>query len=111
MFNSKTLIQQTRIDSAVTAAQSLPDLIGKLEAIDPVLASQLSGKALLASRTPWGVLASGIVGWIVAHYGLGLDEATTNSIAGLFVLIGSFAMRYITRTPITSITIPSKVTT
>jgi hypothetical protein len=91
------------IDEAVAEARSLPDLINRLEQLDPALALQLTGKALIYAKTPWGALASGIIGFLVAHYSLGFDPATTNFVAGLSVLVGSYIMRYITSVPITGI--------
>ena len=91
------------IDEAIEEAKNLPDLITKFRQIDPALAQQLTGKALLASRSPWGVLLSAIVGWLVTHYGLGWSDDTVASVVGLIILGASYGMRYITRTPITSI--------
>ncbi len=76
---------------------------------DPkALAEQLTGKALIASKTPWGTLAGGIVGFLVARYGLGWDQGTQTLVAGAGVLVGSYIMRWITTSPITSM-IKSKV--
>ena len=89
------------VDSAVAAAQSLPDLVGKLETVAPALAEQLTSKPLLASRTPWGTLLGAGVAWASARYGLGLDPNATALVAGMGVLAGSYAMRYVTRRPVT----------
>ena len=76
------------------------ELIAQLQAANPVLAEQLTAKPLLASRTPWGVLASYALGVGLARYGLALDPTTTQVVAGGFVLAGSYAMRSITRRPV-----------
>lgn len=95
--------QSSLIDIAIQDAKNLPDLIAKLEKIDPTLAQQFSGKALLASRSPWGVLVSAILGWLVTHYGLGWSDDTVAIVDGLIILASSYGMRYITRAPITSV--------
>ena len=87
-------------DQVIADAKSLPDLIAKAQTVDPALAEQLTAKSLAASKTPWGTLASGIIGWLVAHYGLGWDSATCDLVAGGAVLLGSYAMRYVTKSPI-----------
>jgi hypothetical protein len=69
------------------------------EAIDP----GVTGKALIASKTPWGVLAAYGLTFLGAHFGLGLDADTTAVLAGVAVLVGSYAMRYITSKPITGL--------
>lgn len=74
-------------------------LIGAVAEVPP----NLQGKALIASKTPWGVLASYAVGFLAARYGLGLDDASTQVVAGGAVLAGSYAMRYITSSPITGL--------
>lgn len=91
------------VNAAVARAQSLPGLVAELRQIDPALAGQLTGKTLLASRSPWGTLAAGLVGYVSARYGLGFDETTTGLVAGASVLVGSYAMRLLTRQPITGI--------
>lgn len=87
----------------VAAANSLPDLISKAETFDPDLAEQLRGKALIASKTPWGTVLGGIIAWVVAHYGLNVDPGTQTVIAGLGVLAASYIMRYITKGPVTGV--------
>lgn len=79
--------------STVAAADTV------VEAVDP----GITGKALVASKTPWGVLAAYGVTFLGAHYGLGLDPGTTGVVAGAAVLAGSYAMRYITSVPITGL--------
>lgn len=91
------------VNAAVLTATSLPDLVNKLNTIDPALGDQITGKALIASKTPWGVLAAYGVAYISTRYGLGWSETTTNLVAGGFVLIASFGMRYVSNHPITSL--------
>jgi len=61
------------------------------------------GKALIASKSPWGALLGGGIGWAVAYYGLQLDPVACNTLAGGAVLLGGYAMRYITSEPIVGI--------
>ena len=91
------------VNEAIATAKSLPNLIANLYALDPALATQLETKPLLASRTPWGTLAAGMVGWISSRYGFGFDETTCSLIAGLAVLLGSYAMRSVTKQPVAGI--------
>lgn len=90
-------------DRLIADAKSLPDLVAKAQRFDPALAQQLTGKVLLASKTPWGVLVSGAVGWAVSRYGLGWDGATTDLVAGAAVVLGAYAMRKISSGPITGL--------
>lgn len=90
-------------DQIIADAKSLPDLINTAKSVDPQLAASLTPKALLASKSPAGTLASGIVAWLVPRYGLGWDQATCDLVAGAAVLAGGYAMRYITTSPISGI--------
>lgn len=93
----------TRADQAVAAARDLPDLIAKASALDPALAQKFTGQALLASRSPWGTLAGGVVAWLASRYGLGWDSATCDLVAGAGVLLGAFVMRWVTQLPVTGV--------
>lgn len=88
------------VNAAVAAARSLPDLVGRLSAIDPALAVQLQTKLIWQSKTPWGVLLIYALTWLSARYGLQLDPAATQLVAGAGVLLGSFVMRLVTRQPV-----------
>jgi hypothetical protein len=70
----------------------------------------ITGKALIASRTPWGTIAGGIVAWVVTRYGLNWDQSTCNLVTGLAVIAASYGMRYITSQPITGILTAKPVT-
>lgn len=101
--NVTTGAPTTPADQVVAVAKDLPDLISKASTFDPALAAKFTGQSLAASRTPWGTLAGGIVGWLVAREGLGWDQATCDFVAGACVFLASYAMRYITANPITGI--------
>lgn len=62
-----------------------------------------TGKALIASRSPWGTFAGAGITWLVTHYGFGWDQAMSNLLAGAAVVVASYGMRYITKEPITGI--------
>jgi len=64
---------------------------------------EFAGKALIASRSPWGTIAGGIIAWLVARYGLDWDSDTCNLVAGAGVVLASYGMRYIASGPITGI--------
>lgn len=91
------------VNAAVSTAKDLPDLVDKLNRIDPAMAQQITGKALIASKTPWGVVAAGAVAYISSRYGLGWSENVTDLVAGGFVLVASYGMRYLSSHPITSL--------
>ncbi len=100
-FGKSTL--KTAETAAVREAKDLPDLIRKLEAVNPALAAQFVGKSLAASRTPWGTLLLPVVAYLAARYGLGWTPDIDALVAGVAVLVGSYAMRFMTSTPITSL--------
>ncbi|HXT81395.1 MAG TPA: hypothetical protein VN702_17655 [Acetobacteraceae bacterium] len=89
------------VNAAITAARDMPSLIANLKTVDPALAAPLEGKALLASKTPWGTLAVAVVSWAASRYGFGWDDQTCALIAGLGIVGGSYLMRALTSSPIT----------
>jgi hypothetical protein len=91
------------VNEAIAAANSLPNLIANLHALNPELADQLESKPLLASRSPWGTLAAGVIAWASTRYGFGFDETTCSLVSGIAVLIGSYSMRAITKKPVAGI--------
>ena len=91
------------VTDAVAAAKDLPDLVNKLQVVDPALAQQIEGKALAASTTPIGTFLVPALVWLAARYGLGWDATMCSWIAGGLVLIGTYVMRYITTSPIAGI--------
>lgn len=105
----KDPVKNAVVNNAVKAAQDLPDLVAKLKAIDPSLAAQLTGKALAASRSPWGVFLALLISWIGAKYGFHLEKVMIStdpdvSLAQIIdagcVILGSYVMRYVTTSPI-----------
>ena len=94
------LTSTAAVNGAIAAARSLPNLIANLYALDPALATQLESKPLLASKTPWGTLGAGVVAWLSSRYGFGFDETTCGLVSGVAVLLGSYAMRAVTKQPI-----------
>jgi len=99
--NNATVVAKLATNEAVRVAQDLPDLVQKLKVVDPTLAGTIEGKALLASKSPWGTLAAGVIGYLASRYGLGWNEATDSLVAGACVLLGSYAMRLVTSGAIT----------
>ena len=90
-------------NAAVREARDLPDLIRRLEVANPALAAQFVGKSLAASKTPWGTLLLPVVAYLAARYGFGWTPDIDALVAGVAVLVGSYAMRCLTATPITSL--------
>lgn len=100
-------VRGLKLDNSVRASMSLGDLIQAWERIAPDLAEALKGKPLIASKTPWGVIACYIVGVVLGDFGLGMSEAGTQVLAGGLVLVGSYAMRYFTKSRINGIVQPT----
>ncbi len=90
-------------NAAIREARDLPDLINRLESASPALAAQLVGKSLAASRTPWGTLLLPVVAYLATRYGLGWTPDIDALVAGVAVLVGSYAIRAATRVPITGV--------
>ena len=99
------------VNQVVADARSLPELVRGFERTSPDLAKSIEGKSLIASRTPWGVLLAGAIGWAAARYGLGWDSNTVDLVAGLAVLAGGYAMRYVTTGPIRGLLVHQSVKT
>ena len=109
---------QAAINDAVKAAQNLPDLVAKVQTLDPAFADAITGKALAASKSPWGTLLCSAVAWLAAKYGLTCTAAaaaatscwsadTVNLVGGLAAMggavVGAYIMRAFTRGPITGV--------
>lgn len=91
------------VNEAVNGARSLPDLVRRLETLDPAAASQLTGKLLLQSKSPPAILiATGIV-WVSTKYGLGWDADFAALVSGAVLAGVAYAMRYVTSHPIAGI--------
>ena len=97
---SATTIKPTITDQAVADAKSMPELISKLSILDPAIAQQFQGKALVASKTVWGQLIGMGVSWVVTKYGLGWDDQTSALVTGGIEMLLAIGFRYITTTPI-----------
>ena len=69
----------------------------------PVDDTDLEGKALIASRSPWGVLAAFIVGFVITKFGFHADDQTVAIISGICVLAGGYLVRLVTHKPITGV--------
>ncbi len=102
-MTATTITATSAENAAVRAARDLPDLIDRLESASPALAAQLVGKSLAASRTPWGTLLLPVVAYLATRYGLGWTPDIDALVAGVAVLVGSYAMRAATRVPITGV--------
>jgi hypothetical protein len=90
-------------DAAIRAAQSLPELVENLRAVDPALAQQITGKTLIASKSPWGTFAVAAVAYLSSKYGLGWSEGVDELVAGGGILLGAYLMRLVTSAPIAGI--------
>lgn len=100
---------------AIVAASTPNDVIRAMLA-DPSLTSTiLSGvtgllggdKSMLQSKTFWAAIVTPIVATIVAHYFVGLDNATVGAIDTVLEMAAMIAMRWVTKTPVTGIVSPA----
>lgn len=82
------------VNNVIAAAKDLPDLISKAQTVDPSLATALTGKALIASKTPWGTLLAAAIAYLAGKYALGWSESFCELLAGAGVLVGSYLMRF-----------------
>lgn len=80
------------VDRLVAASREIPDFL----AVVP----ELKAKALLASKTVWGMAIATIVSGLVAHYHLAWDEPTSQAVAGLIEMGAAIALRRITTGPV-----------
>jgi hypothetical protein len=95
-------------DHLVAAARSMPELIASAQAMDPALAEQLTGKALVYSKTVWGTPIVMVVSWAASRYALGWDPATCSAVAGAITWGAVIVLRSITRAPIVGVlTVPT----
>ncbi len=90
------------VDKAIAAANDMPSLVQGLQQVDPALAQQLTGKALIASKSIWGTFAVPAVAYLAGRYGLNWDHDFCTLVAGGLVLICAAAFRAVTAAPITS---------
>lgn len=88
------------VNAAIRAAQDVPSLVANIKAVDPGLADQLTDKALVYSKTPWGTLAVAGVSWLASRYGLGWSPEVCALVGALGLLVGSYTMRYVSSSPI-----------
>ena len=85
------------VNAAIATARDLPDLVHKLERVDPAAAEQLAGKALVASKTVWGGIATIVITWGIGKLGLGWPADFVSLLAGCAVIVG---LRLYTSAPI-----------
>ncbi len=90
-------------NAAVKAAQDVPGLIANLNALDPALGQQLTGKALLASKTVWGGIAIPVVTYVAGRFGFGWDENTCDIVAGAAIALCTIGFRAVTNSPISGL--------
>ena len=73
-------------NSATRAADDMPALVDTLRTVNPVLASQIEGKAAVASATLWGHLALAVIGVGVMKYSLTWSTEFQQTVAGCVVI-------------------------
>ena len=70
-------------DQIISSAKSTADLIARAEADDPQLASMLTAKAAIGSKSLCSSLVAFGVTWAVTKWSLGLDANTCALVSGL----------------------------
>lgn len=91
----------TRADQVVAVSRDIPSLIKQAAAVDPELANKWLGKALLASKTLYGVPLTLVVSWLATKHGLGWDSDTCAVVTGVLVMGATALFRVMTEHPIT----------
>jgi hypothetical protein len=100
-FSSVTAAKTTpAVNAAIGAARDLPDLVNRLQVVDPGLATQLEGHALIYSKTMYGQILAPIITLVVTKFGLGWDANTCELATGIVIMIGGVAFRWFTTSPI-----------
>lgn len=99
---AQPLTNTPAVNAAISAAQDLPSLISGLSAINPELANQLQGKALIASKTVWGVILGMLLAHLAGKYGLNLPADDISYVDGGVVILLTTIFRSISTAPITS---------
>jgi len=100
-MGTTTTSAPTTRDRIIGDARNAPELLAQAQKFDPAIAAALTGKALIASKTIWGTLATMGISWTVTKYGLGWSDQTDAYVSGLLVMAATAALRDITMTPIT----------
>lgn len=100
------LTSTAAVNAAVGAAKDLPDLTAKLAAIDPTLAQQITGQALVTAKGPLGVLLTTGIAYEVAKLGLGWSQGFDEAVAGAVLLAAAYVARYLTTHPISGLLRP-----
>jgi hypothetical protein len=72
-------------------------------AINSPLADQITGKSLVASKTPIVTLLVTAAAWASTKWGLGWSDAVDEAVAGFALLVASYVMRYVSTLPITGL--------
>lgn len=90
-------------NDAIAGAQTLPDLVMRLQAVDPTLAAQLVSKPLVMSKTPVGVLVVTAIVYVSSKYALGWDQGFCELLGGAGLVLGAYVMRWFSSRPIAGI--------
>jgi hypothetical protein len=98
-----TAIHAALTDKAIAAAKDVPSLLAGLQAINSPLADQITGKSLVASKTPIVTLLVTAAAWASTKWGLGWSDAVDEAVAGFALLVASYVMRYVSTLPITGL--------
>jgi ABC-type methionine transport system permease subunit len=98
------------INDAVATAKNLPDLVTKVQRVDPAIAQAIEGKSLISSKTPIGIFLATGLGYLSVRYGFGWSDHDCELFSAVILLVSSYAMRYISAARITGIFAPKPIT-
>ena len=94
---------------AIVAASTTGDVIRAM-IDDPAIRNTVlgafqtvEGKSFVSSKTAWAAVLAPIISGFGAHFGLGIDEATSAEIAAGITSLVMLGMRCVTKTAITGI--------
>lgn len=82
------------LDGAVKAAQSAPDLVARLDRVDPATAAQVEAVLAGRAKTQWGRVVVAGVTYVAMKYGFNWDQTVDECVAGGLLIGGHYAMRY-----------------
>ena len=102
--STSTVSKITQLEnSAIKLAQDGPSLLSNLQAVNSPLADQLTGKSLIASKSPLVTLLASAAAYASAKYGFGWDQQFDVAVAGGALVIAGYVMRWVSTVPVTGL--------
>ena len=87
-------IDPTLRDTVIAGAQNFNDFVSKAQTYDRPMYDVITGRYMTLSHTPLGAAAGGVVGYVGAHYGLGLSPDVVQLISGVFAAAAGYLLQW-----------------